>query len=134
MKTTFTWSRFIRTELILFFILWLAYGLTINTRNLEDFSLQKSGIEAIVERHQFGVENLSSWPVGGDVFGYNGHTYTNKQPGQTMAGSVAYFVIRLTGVSYGKNKFLAAALVTFLTSSLLTALAGIAVFRLAHAF
>src|SRR5215510_6485524 len=113
MNTTFSWSRLATTEVILFFTLWLGYGSAINSRNLEDFGLQQSGVEAIVERHQFGVENLSSWPVSGDVFGYNGHTYTNKQPGQAMVGSLAYFLLRLTGLTYAKNRFLAAALVTF---------------------
>lgn len=132
MKKLFSRTRIVRTEVVLFLVLWLGYGLAINSRNLEDFGLQHSGVEAIVERRQFGVENLSSWPVNGDVFGYNGHTYTNKQPGQAMVGAVAYSLVRLTGLSYAKNRLLAAALVTFFTSSLLTALAGIAVFRLAQ--
>src|SRR5215475_7446705 len=133
-----TRSRFGRwlltTEVILFLSLWLVYGLAINSSNLEEFGVQQSGVEAIVERHQFHVDGLTSWPVKGDVFGYNGHTFSNKQPGQAMAGAVVYAVLRLFGLSYAKNRLLSAALVTFFTASLLTAVAGVVVYRLAWEF
>ena len=126
-----SFPQLVRTELILFFALWLVYGLAINSTNLEEFNLQQAGVEAIVDRHQLSVEGLSSWPVTGDVFGYNGHTYSNKHPGQAMTGAVAYSFLRLIGLSYAKNRLLAAALVTFLTASLLTAVAGVVIYRLA---
>jgi len=127
-------QKFFTIEIILFLSLWLLYGATINSSNLEEFGVQQSGVEAIVERHQFNVDGLTSWPVKGDVFGYNGHTFSNKQPGQAMAGAVVYAVLRLFGLSYAKNRLLSAALVTFFTASLLTAVAGVVVYRLAWEF
>jgi len=38
------------TDVILFLSLWLVYGLAINSSNLEEFGVQQSGVEAIVER------------------------------------------------------------------------------------
>src|SRR5262245_61084346 len=125
-------SLLLRTEVILFLGLWLVYGLTINSSNILEFGLQQSGVEAIVEHHRFSVENSTSWPVTGDIFNYNGHTYSNKQPGQAMVGAVPYFFLRLLGLSYGKTRLLAGALVTFFSASLLTALAGVAIFKLAQ--
>ena len=134
-KTGFAFGRWLlTTEVILFLSLWLVYGLAINSSNLEEFGVQQSGVEAIVERHHFYVDGLTSWPVKGDVFGYNGHTYSNKQPGQAMAGAVIYSVLRVFGFSYAKNRLVTAALVTFFTASLLTALAGVGVYRLAWDF
>src|SRR5262245_18232988 len=50
-----------------------------------------------------------------------------------MVGAMAYSFLRLAGLSYAQDRLLAAALVTFFTSSLLTALASVAVYRLAQA-
>ena len=120
-------------QVLLFLTLWFAYGLTINSVNLDAFRLQHAGVEAYVERHHFylegsQVEQLKIKPVV-DAFSYNGHIYPAKQPGQFMAGAVVYGPLNLLGLTYANNYLLTTALVTFLTSSLLTALAAIAVFR-----
>jgi hypothetical protein len=124
-----------RLEILLFLSVWLVYGLTINSRNLEAFNLQQIGVEAIVERGVFYVEGSNSprlQPLG-DVFDYRGHKYAAKQPGQFMAGAVVYFFLHLTGLDYIKNYLMTSALVTFFTASLVTALAAAALYRLARA-
>src|SRR6476620_5291943 len=123
----------IRFQLFLFLFLWFAYGLTINSGNLTAFGLQQAGVEAYVERHNLylegsQVELLKVRPVV-DAFLYNDHIYPAKQPGQFMAGALAYAPLHLLGFSYANNYLLTAALVTFLTASLLMALGGVAVFR-----
>jgi hypothetical protein len=123
----------LRTQLLLFLSVWFAYGLTINSGNLTAFGLQQAGVEAYVERHHLylegsQVELLKVQPVV-DAFLYNGHIYPAKQPGQFMAGAIAYAPLRLFGLSYASHYLLTAALVTFLTASLLTALGAVAVFR-----
>src|SRR6185436_14847325 len=65
----------------------------------------------------------------GDTFFYNGRQFAAKQPGQFMAGAVVYFFLRIFGLSYLNNYLLTAALVTFFTTSLVTAAAAVAVFR-----
>lgn len=123
-----------RLEIFLFLCVWLVYGLTINSRNLEAFNLQQMGVEAIVERRTFYVEGSSSPRLqpSGDVFVFEGHKYAAKQPGQFMLGAVCYFFLRLLGLDYLNNYLLNSALVTFFTASLMTALAGIAVYRLSQ--
>ncbi len=132
-------------ELSLFFCLWFAYGITVNSRNQFEFNLQHAGIEAIVERHHFYLEGSltprfqikvyydSDKPFG-DTFLYRDHQYPAKQPGQFMAGAIAYFFLRLLGLDYLHHYLLTAALVSWLTSSLVTALAAVAVFKTVRLF
>ena len=130
--------RLARPEWLLFASLWLAYGVAINSGNLEAFGLQQAGVEAYVERGHFHlegsrVERLQVKPVV-DAFLYRGHVYPAKQPGQFMAGALAYAPLRAAGLSYGRDYLLTAALVTFLTASLVTAAAAVAVFGTAREF
>jgi hypothetical protein len=123
-----------RLEIFLFLSVWLVYGLTINSRNLEAFNLQQMGVEAIVERGTFYVEGSGSpqlQPLG-DVFVYKGHKYAAKQPGQFMTGALVYFFLHLFGLDYLKNYLLTSALVTFFTASLVAALSAVVVYRLAQ--
>ncbi|HEV2765422.1 MAG TPA: hypothetical protein VGV38_20735, partial [Pyrinomonadaceae bacterium] len=129
------WRR-ARVELFLFLTLWIGYGLTINSGNLYEFNLQQIGVEAIAERGQFHLEGSRAPELQprGDVFERGGHKYAAKQPGQFMLGALAYSLVRPFGVSYVDNYLLASALVTLLTASLVTALAAVALFRLAREF
>ena len=126
----FSWTHIFTLELMLFLGLWFFYGTLINVKNIDDFG--QSMTEAIVDEHRFSVEDLSAWPVRGDVFGLNGHVYSNKNPGQAFISSVAYVHLRLLGISYAGDKIFAGALVIFFSSCLLTALAAIALYRLAR--
>ena len=121
-------------EILLLLFLWLLYGVAINSSNLEAFNLQQIGVEAIVERHQFYLEGseVPQLQPRGDLFERGGHKYAAKQPGQFMVGAVAYFFLRAAGLTYAENYLLTSAMVTFLTASLLTAAAGLFLFRTAR--
>ncbi|HUS11953.1 MAG TPA: hypothetical protein VMZ30_15920 [Pyrinomonadaceae bacterium] len=130
-------------ELSLFLFVWSVYGVAINSANLKAFNLQQAGIEAMVERRQFSLEGSATPQFQirvyydgdkpfGDTFMYNGRQYAAKQPGQFMLGAVVYFFLRLFGLSYSAHYTLTSALVTFFTSSLVTAAATLAVFRVAR--
>jgi hypothetical protein len=123
-----------RVEVVLFLLVWLAYGVAINSDNLVKFNLQQIGVEAIVERHQFYLEgsDVPELQPLGDVFLYQGHKYAAKQPGQFMAGAAVYWVLRGLGLRYKDNYLLTSALVTFFTTSLVLALTAVAVFRIAR--
>lgn len=124
----------VRLEALLFLCLWLGYGTAINSDNLIKFNLQQIGVEALVERHQVYLEVSSVpelWP-GGDVFFYQGHKFAAKQPGQTMAGALVYWVLRAFGLRYENNYLLTSALVTFFTTSLMLAGSAVAVFRISR--
>ena len=152
-KVSLPSSRFIRllrfvtykirkhsVELSLFLCLWFTYGLAINSRNQFAFTLQQAGVEAIVERHHFYLEGSAAPRLQmkvyyydgdkpfGDVFEHHGHQYAAKQPGQFMAGAIAYFFFHLFGLDYVRDYALTSGLVSFFTTSLVTALAAIAVF------
>ena len=133
-------------ELSLFLFVWSVYGVAINSTNLDAFNLQQAGVEAMVERRQISLKGSATpqfqikvyyYDDGrpfGDTFMYNGRQYAAKQPGQFMAGAIVYFFLRLFGLSYLSNYTLASALVSFFTSSLATAVAALAVFRIARLF
>ena len=133
-------------ELSLFLFVWSVCGVAINSANLNAFNLQQAGIEAMVERRQFSLEGSATpqfqikvyyYDGGrpfGDTFMYNGRQYAAKQPGQFMAGAIIYFFLRLLGLTYLSNYTLTSALVSFFTSSLPTAVAALAVFRIARLF
>jgi 4-amino-4-deoxy-L-arabinose transferase-like glycosyltransferase len=121
-----------RLQVLLFLVLWLAYGAAINSDNLSKFNLQQIGVEAIVERHQFYLEgsDVPELFPQGDVFLFRGHKYAAKQPGQFMAGAVVYWVLSKLGLRYKDNYLLTSALVTFFTTSFVLALSAVAVFRI----
>jgi 4-amino-4-deoxy-L-arabinose transferase-like glycosyltransferase len=123
-----------RLRVLLFLLLWFAYGAAINSNNLLDFDLQQIGVEALVERGHFYLEGSTSpqLQTKGDVFEYNGHKYAAKQPGQFIAGSIVYFLLHKLGLSYVNHYLLTAALVTFFTTSLVLAASGVALFALAR--
>jgi hypothetical protein len=126
-------SLFRKQEILLFISLWLVYGLLINSDNLQAFNLQQIGVEAIAERGHFYLEGSRTpqlQPLG-DTFLHAGHKYAAKQPGQFMAGAAVYYVLHHLGFSYRSNYLLCSALVTFLTTSLATAVTAVFVFRFA---
>ena len=130
---TSTWTRL---EWALFLTLWSAYGLAINSANLNAFGLQQAGVEAYVERHHFylegsHVQQLRVEPVI-DAFLFRDHIYPAKQPGQFMAGACVYFVLHLFGLSYASNFLVTAAVVTFFTASLVTAGSAVALCRISR--
>ena len=129
----------------LFLFVWCVYGVAINSANLNAFNLQQAGVEAMAERHQFSTEGsaapqlqIKTYYDGprpfGDTFLYNGHQYAAKQPGQFMLGAAVYLVLRRFGFTYVNNYLLTSALVSFLTTALVTAIAALAIFRIARIF
>jgi len=132
--TTLGKTSSVRLCVLLFLVLWLAYGAAINSSNLLDFDLQQIGVEAIVERGHFYLEGSTPphLPTKGDVFEYRGHNYAAKQPGQFMAGAIVYFLLHKLGLSYVDHYLLTSALVTFFTTSLVLAASGVALFGVAR--
>src|SRR5919197_3389026 len=85
----------LRTQWLLFLFLWFAYGLAINSGNLNAFGLQQAGVEAYVERRHLYLEGsrvpqLHVQPVV-DAFLYGGDIYPPKQPRQFLARARAPF-------------------------------------------
>ena len=124
----------IRLEVLLFLLLWFAYGVAINSENQLGFNLPHIAVEALVERHQFYLEGSRAPELQpyGDVFVYQGHKYAAKQPGEAMAGAIAYSGLRAVGLRYSENYLLTSALVTFLTTSLVLAASAVGVFGIAQ--
>lgn len=135
-KNVFGKLATVRLSLRVFLLVWFAYGVAINSANLRDFDLQQIGVEALVERGHFYLEGSPSphMQTKGDVFEFQGHKYAAKQPGQFMVGAVPYFLLHKFGLSYANHYLLTAALVTFLTTSLILAASASALFELAREF
>ena len=127
-------NLFRKIEIALFLTLWFAYGAAINSHNLKSFNLQQIGVEAIVERGTFYLENSRTpeMQLGGDVFDFENHKYAAKQPGQFLLGAWIYSYLHLLGFAYSNNYLLVSALVTFFTGSFLTAVCAIILFRLSR--
>ena len=124
----------VRLEVLLFLLLWFAYGVAINSDNQFGFNLPHIAVEALVERHQFYLEGsrVPELQPYGDVFLHQGHKYAAKQPGEAMAGAIAYSALRAAGLRYSENYLLTSALVTFLTTSLVLAASAVGVFGIAQ--
>jgi hypothetical protein len=92
------------------------------------------GVEALVERGRLSVDGSPTPQLqpGLDLFEYEGHLYAAKQPGQFLAGATVYSVLHRLGLTYYDHYLLVAALVTFFTSSLATALAAACVYGIAR--
>lgn len=125
-----TVTSVLRVEVLLFFFVWFVYGLTINTKNLQDYSLAK--VEAFVDYRRVSVEGLATWRPGDDSVRYKGHAYSDKQPGEGILAGIAYAHLRLLGLSFASDKFLAAALTTFFSGSLLMAIGVVFLYWLAR--
>lgn len=132
--TTFGKLSSARLGVLLFLVLWFAYGAAINSSNLLEFDLQQIGVEAMVERGHFYLEGSTSpqLQTKGDVFEYRGHKYAAKQPGQFMAGAIVYFLLHQLGLSYVNHYLLTSAIVTLFTTSLVLAASGVALFGIAR--
>ena len=98
-----------------------------NEANLRAFNLQQMGVEALVERRALYLEGsrVPELQPMGDTFERRGHIYPAKQPGQLLLGAMAYALLHAVGISYAKNYVLAAALVTFLSAALVTAVGAL---------
>ena len=109
----------------IFLLFWLLFGATTCQDNLRSYNLQQMGVDAIVAHHTFGLghsQNSNLIPLG-DTFKV-GHTIlAAKQPGQFVWGAIPYFALHLFGVDYDRDYELTAALVTWFSAGLMTALA-----------
>ncbi len=105
----------------IFGIVWLIYGAFINDVNLKDYNVFHAGAQAVAIRGDFQLGRSSS-PLLKDAGGYDAFTYNDrklaaKQPGATLVGGVAYFLLyHLFGLDYEQDYYHTAALVTFLGS------------------
>src|SRR2546422_4184142 len=85
------------------------------------------GVEAIVQYHTFTLGHnpyqLLRPAPGNDTFWYKDNILAAKQPGQFAIGAISYSVIRSLGISYESDYDLAAALVTWFSAGLVSALA-----------
>ncbi len=110
--------------LLLFCLIWCTYGLFISTVDLEFYTLQQAGVEAIVDHgtYRLGLSSVELLKPRGDVFIFNDNILAAKQPGQFTVGALPYFIFSWLGITYARNYNLAAALVTWCSVSLLSAL------------
>ncbi|PKF61968.1 hypothetical protein CW745_08250 [Psychromonas sp. psych-6C06] len=109
----------------LFFLSWLFIGATINLQDQRVFNLQQMGIDAIVEHgtYTLGHSKHPNLQPLGDVFWKDGQRFAAKQPGQFTLAAIPYFAIRALGYNYNDNYDLTASLVTFFSTSFMSALA-----------
>jgi hypothetical protein len=119
---------------VLFAVLWVAFGFFIRDADLQSYALQQIGVDAIVEHRTFAL-GLSANPnlqPGGDVFRYNERLMAAKQPGQFVFGALAYSMLRLVGLTYDHHYLTTAKWVTWLSSTSFAALTVVALFVLLH--
>lgn len=115
---------------LIFFTIWLVYGAFINDVDLKNYNIYHDGAEAVAIRGDFELWKSPSpmlTQAGGyDTFTYEGKQLAAKQPGALLVGGVAYFFLHhIFGFAYETDYYHTAALVSFLTASLLSALATI---------
>src|SRR5438128_1941765 len=111
----------------LFLMFWLVFGAATTVRTQRNYNLQQMGVDAIVQYHTFTLGHnpyqLLRPAPGNDTFWYKDNILAAKQPGQFAIGAISYSVIRSLGISYESDYDLAAALVTWFSAGLVSALA-----------
>jgi hypothetical protein len=114
-----------RRAAALFLGFWALYGAFVSVTNLRAYTLQQMGVDALVSHGGFAL-GRSAHPLlqpRGDTFVHEARVLAAKQPGQFVAGAAPYAVLKPLGLSYEADYDLASALVTWLSSGLLAALA-----------
>lgn len=112
-------------HIALFFFIWLCLGITMDRRDLNGFTLQQAGIDAIVTHGTFtlGHSELKILKPRGDTFRGKRGIMPAKQPGQFATGAIAYFFISHLGMTYERDYLLTAALVSWFSAALIGSIA-----------
>ena len=116
-----------RDATTLFLGLWLLYGAGINALNLQAYTLHPVVVKALAEQGTFVIGHDAA-PKENDRFLFEGNLLPAKQPLIFALGAAAYVPCRWLGLTYERSFFLAGAVVTWLTASLLAAAAAAAAF------
>ena len=121
-----------RDAILLFLGLWFLYGATIDRTDVYDYALQQFVIASLVGRGTYAIGEAGDDRLKRvtDTFVYNGRRLPAKQPGQFTIGALAYLACAPFGIAYNKDRILASAAVTWLTSSLLSALSAACMYLL----
>ena len=124
-----------RWELVWLFVLaWTGLGSFIHVRNQIEWGMQHAWVEALGERGQMFVDESTTPEFAdvGDVWrAPDGHLYGRNAPGTYLvAGSVYWLLGRLTGLSYASRFGLTASLITWLVTTLATALTMVLLARI----
>ena len=124
--------RLRRDAIVLFLGLWFLYGATIDRTDVYDYALQQFVIASLVGRGTYAIGEAGDDRLKRvtDTFVYNGRRLPAKQPGQFTVGALAYLACAPFGITYNTDRILASAAVTWLTSSLLSALAAACMYLL----
>lgn len=115
-------------QLILFLFFFGVLTIFINSNNVRTFGLMHMGIETLIERGHIYLDGSSS--SYRDTFNYNGHFYSSMQPGQYLIGSIIYFLLFKSGLTYKSNFEFIASIVTLFTSVLMTAIVMVLLFNI----
>ena len=124
--------NYIRIESVVVFLLaWLITGAFINVQDQKAFNLQQMGVDAIVSYGTLtlGHSDLEILKPQGDTFRTDKGILPAKQPGQFVFGAIPYSLLKMIGVSYEDNYNITASLVTWLSTSLISALSLAFLFR-----
>lgn len=110
---------------LVFLGLWLITGISINSSDQRAFTLQQMGVDAIVSHGTFtlGHSDLQILTPRGDTFHAEKGILPAKQPGQFATAAIPYFFLKAVGVSYENDYTWSASLVTWLSTSLVSAIA-----------
>lgn len=121
-----------KDSLLIFLFVWLVTGIFINVNDQRAFNLQQMGIDAIVSHQTFtlGHSDLPILKPLGDTFYTDKGILPAKQPGQFALGAVPYFFLKSIGISYEFDYNLTASLVTWFSTSLISALALMLIYEL----
>ena len=108
---------------VLFFLLfWLGTGLFINSTNQVKFNINHLGLSNLAEKKTFALDPSVSGYVGADVAMVNGKLLTNRHPGLSIVGAAVYTALKPFTGGYGTNLIWTASWISFLTSTLASAL------------
>lgn len=104
--------------------------ITLNSRNLVDYSLHHMLVEAVAERRivNLGGSYSEHLQPNGDVLTYQGRVYPIKQPGIGIVGGMTYLPLSKIGIKYSTDYLRSSSWVTLWTTIIPSALISVIIF------
>ena len=117
-------------SIVLFFVVTGVLLITMNSRNLIDYSLHHMLVEAVAERRivNLGGSYSQHLQPNGDVLTYQGKVYPIKQPGIGIIGGMLYLPLSKLGIKYSTDYLHSSGWVTLWTTIIPSALIAVIIF------
>lgn len=120
----------IKLSITLFLFVTGVLLITMNSRNLVDYSLHHMLVEAVAERRivNLGGSYSEHLQPNGDILSYQEKVYAIKQPGIGIVGGMTYLPLSKIGIKYSTDYLLSSGWVSLWTTIIPSAMIAVIIF------